>query len=275
MVTVVTPKRLPAAGGPKHSKTVAMETSSERCKEVDRRFHAMVANFHGRRTRTISWRREQVEGIQEMVRSEMPLMRLALLKDLERIPGKLLINRDIDAELVLSKCSCNNLDDEAPHAQMVLLVASHPLMPFAGILVSLIPLLRNGCCVYICVSGSELMPACAQAMESLISKYLDSSGTLTVCDGQSLQHLLNKKFDRIFFTGGSQMLQKVQAAANAMGTPIAVLHDVTAPETASASDRDTFDLEAFYEYVTSRTHYVGPTLRPSGVSPFAFSFANL
>ena len=115
--------------------------------EIDRRFHVMVSNFYGRRTRTKSWRKGQIKAIQNMVYNELSRMQLAIQKDLECLPGKFVYSKDIDAELLLSKCCYGDLDDEAPHSQMVLLIVTQNLMPFNAILLSLIPLIRNGCCV--------------------------------------------------------------------------------------------------------------------------------
>ena len=78
--------------------------------------------------------------------------------------------------------------------------------------------IASGNCVVI--KPSELAPATAKVIETLVAKYLDPASVVVINGGiPETSALLKEKFDHIFFTGGTNVGKIVAEAASKTLTP--------------------------------------------------------
>ncbi|KAJ1333099.1 beta-apo-4'-carotenal oxygenase [Microdochium nivale] len=90
--------------------------------------------------------------------------------------------------------------------------------PFSLLLQPLVAAITAGCCVML--KPSELSAASQDLLAELVPKYLDPLAIRIVTGGpQEMTHVLEKRFNHIFFTGSSKIAKFVAAAAAKHLTP--------------------------------------------------------
>lgn len=195
------------------------------------------AAFHSGRTRSLDWRREQLQGILRLLEEQAPAIHAAMAADL----GK----NDVDAHLteVLSvksevKQALKHLErwtrDRSTSVPFIVgsaraHVQRQPLgtvliigpwnYPFHLLLMPLIGALAAGNAVVL--KPSELAPTVSATVAELIPQYLDAEAVRVVEGGvEETTRLLEHRFDHIFYTGNGAVASIVMSAAAKHLTPV-------------------------------------------------------
>ncbi|MCV7194421.1 aldehyde dehydrogenase family protein [Mycolicibacterium brumae] len=188
------------------------------------------------RTRPIEWRRTQLRALSRMLSENEERINAALEADLGRGP--------FEAWLADIITTINEADDAAKHvgkwskrryrmlekAQLpgrgwieyepygAVLVIGAWNFPFALTLGPAVGAIAAGNVVVL--KPSEVAPASSALMAELVARYLDSDAIVVVeGDGETTQELIAQGFDKLCFTGGTEIGRKVYQAAAAHLTP--------------------------------------------------------
>ncbi len=216
------------------------ETEPETERETERETRAMVARlretFESGRTRALSWRLEQLVGLQRMMVDAAEEFAAALHDDLRR-PGVEAFTADIGH----TKGELRHLQRHLgswmkPRRVRVPLttrpgraeVVAEPLgvalviapwnYPIQLLVEPMAAALAAGNCVV--AKPSELAPACSAALARLIPRYVDPSAVSVVEGGiGTTTGLLAQRWDHIFFTGSTAVGRIVAQAAAQNLTP--------------------------------------------------------
>jgi aldehyde dehydrogenase (NAD+) len=190
------------------------------------------AVFASGRTRSLEWRRSQLNGIER----EADIAR-ALAADLGRTPVEAWMGdvASTQSEAVFAR---KNLRKWLRRQRISIPVAQRPARawvqydPLGAVLVigpwnypfylSIAPVIgavAAGNCVVI--KPSELAPATSALITELVPQYLDSEAVQVIQgDAATTQTLLAAGFDHAFFTGGTGVGRKIMAAAAPTLTPV-------------------------------------------------------
>lgn len=91
--------------------------------------------------------------------------------------------------------------------------------PVLLVLQPMIAAIAAGCAMIL--KPSDMAPACQDLMMELIPQYLDSDAIRCVSAGpQEMQHILERRFDHIFYTGSGNIAKIVYTAAAKHLTPV-------------------------------------------------------
>ncbi|XP_038211648.1 aldehyde dehydrogenase, dimeric NADP-preferring isoform X1 [Zerene cesonia] len=188
-------------------------------------------------TKSLEWRRKQLNALARMYKENYNAMVDALQKDLRRskteavlLEVEYLIN-DLNNTLYYldewakperpSKTFVNILDDVViyndPYGLVLIIGAwNYPLqlllLPMAGAIAA-----GNA----VIVKPSELAVASARFVAETLPKYLDSDAIITIEGGpEETTELLKHRFDYIFYTGGTNVGRIVYSAATKNLTPV-------------------------------------------------------
>ncbi|KZV72462.1 aldehyde dehydrogenase [Peniophora sp. CONT] len=190
------------------------------------------------KTRSLSWRRQQLVQIGNLVQENEEMLLDAIHVDLgkprlESMVADLgpVVSFVVDALEHLEEWAASESVDDVPAWQAnwgpmkykmpkgkVLLISpwNYPYV------ISLIPLagaLAAGCTAVL--KPSELAPTVSQALADLIPRYLDTEAVSVVQGGpETVAHLLEMRWDHIMFTGGTRIGRIVAQAAAKYLTPI-------------------------------------------------------
>jgi aldehyde dehydrogenase (NAD+) len=195
------------------------------------------ATFDSGRTTEVAWRKRQLEGVMELVRTHEREITQALAADLGKPP--------FDAWLA----ELNMVKDEAAHAIKylsgwvkregrpvamvaqpskawlepqpvgVVLIIAPWNYPVQLMLAPAVAALSAGCAMVI--KPSELAPATSSLMADLIPRYLDPDAVAVVeGDVAVTTELLDQRWDHILFTGSTRVGQVVMEAAAKHLTPV-------------------------------------------------------
>jgi aldehyde dehydrogenase (NAD+) len=188
-------------------------------------------------TRPVRWRREQLVGLQAMLREEEVRLTDALAADLGKsVTESYLTELGVTANHV--DHTLRHLDEwMAPERVKVPVsqkpgraeIVSEPLGVVAVIspwnyplhlcLAPLAAALSAGNAVLL--KPSELAPATSAVLAELLPRYLDPAGVVVVEGGPEVsQAVLEERFDHIFFTGGTRVGRLVMEAAATHLTPV-------------------------------------------------------
>ncbi|MGK2869700.1 MAG: aldehyde dehydrogenase family protein [Mycobacterium sp.] len=195
------------------------------------------AAYASGRTRDIEWRRRQLRALERLVVDNEPAIAEALASDLGRKPfeawladvaGTAAEARDAaknvgkwakrsHRRLELSQLPARGWIEYEPYGTVLVIGAWN--FPFALTLGPAVGALAAGNTV--ALKPSELAPASSALMAELVPRYLDPEAVVVIeGDGAVSQQLIEQGFDKICFTGGTEIGRKVYQSAAAHLTPV-------------------------------------------------------
>lgn len=193
--------------------------------------------FAAGRTRPVEWRRAQLKALSAMVRENETRIAEALATDLGRKPFEAwladvasLVAEAEDAAkhvgkwtkrryrlLERSQLPGRGWVEYEPYGTVLVIGAWN--FPFALTLGPLVGVLAAGNAVVL--KPSELAPASSALMAELVARYLDPDAIAVVeGDGAVSQELIAQGFDKLCFTGGTEIGRRVYEAAAPHLTPV-------------------------------------------------------
>ncbi|WP_304118625.1 aldehyde dehydrogenase family protein [Mycolicibacterium bacteremicum] len=195
------------------------------------------ATYATGRTRDIEWRRQQLRALERLVVDNETAIAAALKADLGRQPFEAWL-ADVASTAAEAADAAKNVGKWAKRRYRLLELSQLPGMgwveyepygtvlvigawnfPFALTLGPAVGALAAGNTV--ALKPSELAPASSALMADLIPKYLDPEAVAVIeGDGLVSQELIDQGFDKICFTGGTEIGRKVYQAAAAHLTPV-------------------------------------------------------
>ena len=195
------------------------------------------ATFATGRTRSIEWRRHQLEQLQKLVEENEGAMGAALATDLDRSPTEVFL-ADIATTVGEIKYALKKLRSWTRRRYVLLETPQLPgrgwvqYEPYGTVLIigawnypfyltlgPAIGAIAAGNAVVL--KPSELAPASSQLMAELVPRYLDTDAIAVVeGDGMVSQELIAQGMDRLLFTGGTEIGRKVYEAAAPHLTPV-------------------------------------------------------
>jgi aldehyde dehydrogenase (NAD+) len=189
------------------------------------------------RTRDLAWRRKQLLALAQAMEENEAAIAKALEADLGRKPFEAWL-ADSVGTIAEAKDAAKNLGkwtrrryrllersqlpgrgwvEYEPYGTVLIIGAWN--FPFYLTLGPLVGALAAGNTVVL--KPSELAPASSRVMVELMTRYLDNDAIAVVeGDGMVSQELIAQGFDRIMFTGGTEIGKKIMAAAAPHLTPV-------------------------------------------------------
>ncbi len=189
------------------------------------------------RTRDLEWRKRQLRGLEKLVVDNETAIAAALATDLGRQPFEAWL-ADVASTAAEAADAAKNVGKWAKRRYRLLELSQLPgrgwveyepfgtvlvigawNFPFALTLGPAVGALAAGNTV--ALKPSELAPACSALMAELVPKYLDPEAVVVIeGDGAVSQELIEQGFDKICFTGGTEIGRKVYQSAAAHLTPV-------------------------------------------------------
>jgi aldehyde dehydrogenase (NAD+) len=189
------------------------------------------------RTRDIEWRKQQLRALERLVTENEPAIADALAQDLGRKPFEAWL-ADIASTAGEAADAAKNVGKWAKRKHRLLEKAQLPgrawieyepfgtvlvigawNFPFALTLGPAIGAIAAGNAVVL--KPSEVSPASSALMAALVPKYMDRDAIAVVeGDGAVSQELIAQGFDKLCFTGGTEIGRKVYESAAAHLTPV-------------------------------------------------------
>jgi aldehyde dehydrogenase (NAD+) len=212
---------------------VAAATESDIPKIVAR----LRKTFSTGKTRSVEWRRAQLHALDKMMTENEPAIAAALEKDLDRSPFEAWL-ADAATTAGEARYAAKNVKKWMRRKHRLLELAQLPgrgwveYEPYGTVLIigawNYPFYLTLGPAVGAIAAGntmvlkpSEIAPASAALMAELVPRYLDSDAIAVVeGDGAISQELIAQGFDRVFFTGGTEVGRKVYEGAAPHLTPV-------------------------------------------------------
>jgi len=195
------------------------------------------SEFGSGRTRALSWRLQQLRGIERLCEEREAEITAALAEDLGRSPVDAWLGdiASTKAEAIYARKHLKSWMRRSrvslPMNQLpgrgwvqydplgVVLVIGPWNYPVYLSLAPLVAAVAAGNCAVI--KPSELAPASSAVLSRLIPEYLDPKAVRVVeGDAAATQALLAQGFDHVLFTGGTEVGKKIMAAAAPTLTPV-------------------------------------------------------
>ena len=219
------------------TESVAPETVQTPTVDIPGTVHRLRETFKTGRTRSVQWRKQQLQALEKMmVENEGALME-ALEKDLGRSPFEAWL-ADIASTAGEAKDAAKNVKKWMRRRYRLLEMAQLPgrgwieYEPYGTVLVigawNFPFVLTLGPAIGAIAAGntvvlkpSEVCPASSAMMAELVPKYLDPEAIAVIeGDGAVSQELIAQGFDHICFTGGTEIGRKVYEGAAPHLTPV-------------------------------------------------------
>ncbi|MBO0882862.1 MAG: aldehyde dehydrogenase family protein, partial [Mycobacterium sp.] len=193
--------------------------------------------FSTGKTRTVDWRRAQLRSIETMMIENEPAIAAALAEDLDRAPFEAWLADAATTAgearyaakhvkkwmrrkyrlLELAQLPGRGWVEYEPYGTVLIIGAWN--YPFYLTLGPAVGAIAAGNTVVL--KPSEIAPASSALMAELVPRYLDSDGIAVVeGDGVVSQELIAQGFDRVLFTGGTEIGRKVYQGAAPHLTPV-------------------------------------------------------
>lgn len=206
--------------------------------DVDAIHSQLKETFATGLTKDLAWRKWQLKQCWWLVADNLDLIREALRQDLRKHP----LEAGFELNAVQSDIleHIKHLEDwtgtkPSPGAGLIFgwlgrgRVRKEPLgttliigawnAPIAVVLQPLVAALTAGCCAVL--KPSELAPHTAAALAELVPKYLDPRAVRVVTGGpEETSHMLEKRWNHIFYTGSAKVARIIAAAAAKHLTPM-------------------------------------------------------
>jgi aldehyde dehydrogenase (NAD+) len=189
------------------------------------------------RTRDIAWRKQQLQALEKLVVDNEPAIADALAQDLGRKPFEAWLadiastageahdaaknigkwTRRKHRRLEFSQLPGRGWIEYEPYGTVLIIGAWN--FPFALTLGPAVGAIAAGNAVVL--KPSEVSPASSALMAELVPRYMDSDAIAVIeGDGAVSQELIAQGFDRLCFTGGTEIGRKVYEGAAAHLTPV-------------------------------------------------------
>jgi aldehyde dehydrogenase (NAD+) len=193
--------------------------------------------FKSGRTRSLEWRRQQLQALEKMMVENEAAIAAALEEDLGRSPFEAWL-ADIASTAGEAKDAAKNVRKWMRRKYRLLELSQLPgrgwveYEPYGTVLIigawNFPFVLTLGPAVGAIAAGntvvlkpSEVCPASSALMAELVPKYLDNDAIVVVeGDGAVSQELIAQGFDHICFTGGTEIGRKVYEGAAPHLTPV-------------------------------------------------------
>jgi aldehyde dehydrogenase (NAD+) len=193
--------------------------------------------FSTGKTRSVEWRRAQLHALEKMMTENESAIAAALEKDLDRSPFEAWL-ADSATTAGEARYAAKNVKKWMRRKYRLLELAQLPgrgwveYEPYGTVLIigawNYPFYLTLGPAVGAIAAGntlvlkpSEIAPASAALMAELVPRYLDNDAIAVVeGDGAVSQELIAQGFDRVFFTGGTEIGRKVYEGAASHLTPV-------------------------------------------------------
>jgi aldehyde dehydrogenase (NAD+) len=193
--------------------------------------------FRSGRTRSLEWRRQQLQALEKMMVENEAAIAAALEEDLGRSPFEAWL-ADIASTAGEAKDAAKNVRKWMRRKYRLLELSQLPgrgwveYEPYGTVLIigawNFPFVLTLGPAVGAIAAGnavvlkpSEVCPASSALMAELVPKYLDNDAIVVVeGDGAASQELIAQGFDHICFTGGTEIGRKVYEGAAPHLTPV-------------------------------------------------------
>jgi aldehyde dehydrogenase (NAD+) len=219
------------------AESVAPETVAATTPDVPGIVRRLRETFASGRTRSVEWRKGQLRALEEMIVDNEAAIADALGQDLGRKPFEAwLVDAAVTAGearyaathvgkwmrrryrlLELAQLPGRGWIEYEPYGTVLIIGPWN--FPFNLTLGPLVGALAAGNTAVL--KPSEISPASALLMAELVPHYLDSSAVVVVeGDGAVSQELLAQGFDRVMFTGGTEIGRKIMAGAAPHLTPV-------------------------------------------------------
>jgi aldehyde dehydrogenase (NAD+) len=205
--------------------------------EIAKTVARLRRTFAGGRTRNVDWRKDQLLKLEKMMVEKESAIAAALADDLDRTPFEawLADSASTAAEarfaakrvkrwtrrryrmLELAQLPGRGWIEYEPYGTVLIIGAwNYPIYLTLGPLVGAIAAGNT-----VVLKPSEIAPASSRLMAELVPKYLDTDAIAVVeGDGSVSQELIAQGFDRVMFTGGTEIGRKVYEGAAPHLTPV-------------------------------------------------------
>src|SRR5271166_398610 len=222
---------------PKAASTPGAPESSPESSQVAATVARLRKTFATGRTRSIEWRKQQLLALAAMMEENEDAIAKALAEDLDRSPAEAFI-ADVATTLAEAKYAAKRVRRWTQRKHQLLELAQLPgrgwveYEPYGTVLIigawNYPFYLTLGPAVGAIAAGntvllkpSEIAPASASLMAELVPRYLDNDAIAVIeGDGAVSQELIAQGFDRVFFTGGTEIGRKVYEGAAPHLTPV-------------------------------------------------------
>ncbi|MFR9774030.1 aldehyde dehydrogenase family protein [Nocardia sp. SC052] len=233
----MTANRPPASVDESTGEEAAVLPGRDSGQAIENAVETLRRTFASRRTRGLTWRRNQLAGIERLLSENEALITNALAEDMGRSSAETWMG-DIVTPSVEAAYARKNLHKWARRRHTRLPIAAMPgrgwyeYEPLGVVLVigpwnyplnltlgPLVGAIAAGNCVIL--KPSEYSPATSRLLARLVPHYLDNDAVKVVeGDGQVTQDLLARGLDHVFFTGGIEIGKLVMAGAARQLTPV-------------------------------------------------------
>ncbi len=193
--------------------------------------------FASGRTRSVDWRKDQLLKLEKMMVENEAAIATALAEDLDRTPFEAWLADSASTAgearfaakrvkrwtrrrfrmLEVSQLPGRGWIEYEPYGTVLIIGAwNYPIYLTLGPLVGAIAAGNT-----VVLKPSEIAPASSHLMAELVPRYLDSDAIAVVeGDGAVSQELIAQGFDRVMFTGGTEIGRKVYEGAAPHLTPV-------------------------------------------------------
>jgi aldehyde dehydrogenase (NAD+) len=219
------------------TESVARETAQTTTVDIPATVNRLRETFKSGRTRSVEWRKRQLQALEKMMLENEGALMEALEKDLGRSPFEAWL-ADIASTAGEAKDAAKNVKKWTRRRYRLLEMSQLPgrgwveYEPYGTILIigawNFPFVLTLGPAVGAIAAGntvvlkpSEVCPASSALMAELVPKYLDPDAVAVIeGDGAVSQELIAQGFDHICFTGGTEIGRKVYEGAAPHLTPV-------------------------------------------------------
>ncbi|BBW99371.1 aldehyde dehydrogenase family protein [Mycolicibacterium moriokaense] len=219
------------------TESVAPETTAANTPDIPGTVRRLRETFASGRTRSVEWRKQQLQAIARLMSENEGAIMEALDKDLGRSPFEAYL-ADIASTVGEAKDAAKNVKKWMRRRYRLLEMSQLPgrgwveYEPYGTVLIigawNFPFVLTLGPAVGAIAAGntvvlkpSEVCPASSALMAELVPRYLDNDAIAVIeGDGAVSQELIAQGFDHICFTGGTEIGRKVYEAAAPHLTPV-------------------------------------------------------
>ena len=219
------------------TESVAPEAVQAGTTDIPATVRRLRETFKTGRTRSLQWRKQQLQALEKLMVENEPAVAAALEQDLGRKPFEAWL-ADIASTAGEAKDAAKNLRrwmrrryrllelsqlpgrgwvEYEPYGTVLIIGAWN--FPFALTLGPAVGAIAAGNTVVL--KPSEVAPASSALMAELVPKYLDPDAIAVIeGDGAVSQQLVAQGFDHLLFTGGTEIGRKVYEGAASHLTPV-------------------------------------------------------